>query len=65
MLNYEEQIKELLEKLLGLEKRTSRGLERDRVRFLRFLKSGEARSQIKAGLLISLGNRQSQRLWSL
>jgi len=40
-------------------------LERDRVRFLRFLKSGEARSQSKAGCFISLGNRQSQRLWSL
>jgi hypothetical protein len=36
MLNYEEPIKESLKELLGLEKRTSRGLEGDRLDFCVF-----------------------------
>lgn len=62
-LNYSELILEDLPTLLSLEKSQSKGYLRDRVRFIRYLKSGEAVSQPKAGALIGLGARQSQNLW--
>ena len=39
-------------------------MRRDRIRFIRVLKSGNFRSQSAAGSSIGLGERQSQRLWS-
>jgi len=36
---------------------------RDRIRFLRVLKTGQANTQSAAGLLIGIASRQSQRLW--
>lgn len=36
---------------------------RDRVRFIRLLKTGEAATQKQSGTLIGLQERQSQRLW--
>ena len=62
-MDYQVEIKEASEDLNRLEK-TNKDLKgRDRMRFLRLLKSGEASSQIQAGRMIGLKLRQSQRLW--
>ena len=45
------------------ERLASQAQVRDRIRFLRVLKTGQARSQSAAGLFIGLATRQSQRLW--
>lgn len=62
-MNYQEAVREKIEDLSKLEKATKDLKGRDRVRFLRLLKSGEATSQKQAGRMIGLGIRQSQRLW--
>lgn len=62
-MNYPAAIKEKIEELNKLEKATKDLKGRDRVRFLRLLKSGEATSQQQAGRMIGLGIRQSQHLW--
>jgi transposase len=62
-MDYEATIKEKIEELTCLEKTTKDLKGRDRVRFLRLLKSGEASSQLQAGRMIGLKLRQSQRLW--
>lgn len=62
-MNYQAVIKETLEELNKLEKETKDLKGRDRVRFLRLLKIGEATSQKQAGIMIGLQMRQSQRLW--
>ena len=49
--------------LLELERTQSRADDRDRVRFLRYLKTNQARSQRAAGALLGVGERQSQRWW--
>jgi transposase len=48
---------------LQLERHQSKALLRDRVRFLRLLKSGACTSQAKAGQQIGLGLRGSEKLW--
>lgn len=63
--NYCELIKESAEELEALEKRQQQAQARDRVRFLRNLKTGKATTQAEAGELIGLGLRQSQNLWRL
>jgi transposase len=63
-MNYTEFIKESESDLLALEKREKNAMRRDRIRFIRMLKTGNFRSQSAAGVSIGLGERQSQRLWS-
>jgi transposase len=62
-MNYQETITESREHLLKLERATKDLKARDRVRFLRLLKTGKAATQKEAGALIGLQVRQSQRLW--
>lgn len=62
-MNYQDVITETREYLLQLERETKDAKARDRVRFVRLLKTGEATTQQQAGALVGLGVRQSQRLW--
>ena len=62
-MNYQEKIKESLQELQTLERQTSVARCRDRVRFIRLLKSGEARGQRQAAELIGISYRQGQWLW--
>ena len=64
-MKYADLIKETTSDLLLLEKREKNVMRRDRIRFIRSLKSGEYRSQARAGAAIGLGERQSQRLWNI
>jgi transposase len=65
ILNYQTLIKESEEELEQLAKQQKNRQNTDRLRFLRYLKSGQAHSQIQAGELIGLRPRQSQNLWNL
>lgn len=62
-MNYQTEIAETSDYLFKLERHTTDLKARDRVRFIRLLKTGKANTQKEAGLLIGLGARQSQRLW--
>jgi len=62
-MNYQTEIAENENYLIKLERKTKDGKVRDRVRFVRFLKTGQVATQREAGELIGLGIRQSQRLW--
>jgi transposase len=62
-MDYAKLIKESVEALQALEQRQKQALLRDRVRFIRLLKAGQATSQRLAGEQIGLKERQSQRLW--
>lgn len=62
-MNYQTEITENEDDLIKLERSTKDGKARDRVRFIRLLKTGTATTQQQAGALIGLGIRQSQRLW--
>lgn len=62
-MNYQTEIVETDKYLLELERQTKDLKSRDRVRFIRFLKTGKANTQKEAGALLGLGERQSQRLW--
>ncbi|AEI50122.1 helix-turn-helix domain-containing protein [Runella slithyformis] len=64
-MNYESKIIESAEFLLEQEHKSSLAIIRDRVRFIRLLKSGEAKTQSAAGKTIGLCERQSQRLWRI
>ena len=64
-MNYAQLIIETEAELYQLEKRQSLAVERDRVRFLKLLKTGHATNQTTAGQAIGLGQRQAQRLWQL
>lgn len=63
-MNYAKIIVESESDLIQLERREKNAMRRDRIRFIRTLKSGQFRSQSTAGAAIGLGERQSQRLWS-
>lgn len=63
-MNYQLAITEEEGDLRNLERHTKHHKTRDRIRFLRFLKSGTATTQAQAGQLIGLQPRQSQRLWA-
>lgn len=65
MKNYVEFISESEADLFTIEHKQKLATARDRVRFIRFLKSRQARSQVQAGELIGLSPRQSQRLWQM
>lgn len=62
-IDYTNIIFESFESLEALERRQSEARFRDYVRFIRYLKSGEATSQKASGAKIGLKERQSQNLW--
>lgn len=64
ILNYSDLIQESEEELLLLEKAQQKSYLRDRLRFLRFLKTGIVKTQEEAASLISLSFRQGKNLWS-
>jgi transposase len=62
-LDYRKAIKQTEEQLWELERHQTQGLLRDRMRFLRLLKSGACSSQAKAGQHIGVKRRASEKLW--
>jgi len=62
-LDYQKVIKEREATLRSLEKAQTKALLRDRMRFLRLLKSGECSSVAAAGRYIGLKLRASEKLW--
>ena len=62
-MDYSELIRESVEFLQSQERLATQGQVRNRIRFLRLLKTGQAKTQSAAGLLIGIATRQSQRLW--
>jgi len=62
-MNYALLITQSADELLALEKHQTKAKLKDRLRFLRFLKEGSAKTQQRAGQLIGLKERQSQNLW--
>ena len=64
-LSYQETIKEIIEELSKIEKRQTDSMLRDRVRFIRLLKKGAAKTQKAASELIGISQRQGQRNWRL
>lgn len=62
-LDYQKAIKESEQQLWDLERHQSKALLRDRMRYLRLLKSGECGSQAQAGKYIGLKLRASEKLW--
>ncbi len=62
-MDYQVRISESGDYLRNLERATKDLKARDRVRFIRLLKIGQAMTQKQAGALIGLKVRQSQRLW--
>ena len=63
-MNYSLLISEDVAFLQSQERLASGAQVRDRIRFLRVLKTSQAKTQSAAGLLIGMATRQSQRLWS-
>jgi len=63
-LSYKERIKESTIDLKKIEKEQTESTLRDRVRFLRLLKSGEAKTQKEASEKLGISERQGQRNWS-
>ncbi len=64
-MKYAQLIKENEQELASLEKQQNKSKLKDRVRFIRYLKEGIAKTQAQAGKLIGLQERQSQNLWQL
>jgi hypothetical protein len=64
-MNYASKIQESIDYLLEQERKSTLALLRDRARFIRLLKSGEAKTQSAAGQVIGLCVRQSQRQWRI
>jgi transposase len=69
-MKYAELIKENLAELQQLEKQQPESKLKDRaspdrVRFIRYLKEGTAKTQAQAGSMIGLQERQSQNLWQI
>ena len=62
-MDYQVEIAESVDYLRHLERATKDLKARDRVRFIRLLKIGQAATQKQAGGLIGLKVRQAQRLW--
>lgn len=62
-LDYQKVIKESEPALQRLEKAQAKAILRDRMRFLRLLKSGECTSLAEAGRQIGLKLRASEKLW--
>lgn len=64
-LNYDEMVKESIADLRVLHHKQSNSLFRRRLQFLMLLKSGKCCSQAKAGALIGIKQRASEKLWRL
>jgi transposase len=64
-MDYTKVITEDLSYLQQQERQARQATVRDRIRYLRLLKSGQCLSQRAAGQLIGLGERQRQRLWQV
>ena len=64
-MDYSSLITETEAELTQLERRQSVATDRDRIRFLRVLKTQQATGQAQAAQTIGLGQRQGQRLWYL
>lgn len=64
-MNYEEIITESEEELKEIEKKQKLVQLEKRVRFLRYLKSGKAKTQEEAGEKVGWKLRQSQKVWKL
>lgn len=64
-LNYAEMVKESVKDLRVLHRKQSNALFRRRLQFLMLLKSGKCSSQAKAGALIGIKLRASEKLWKL
>lgn len=62
-IDYSRKIKESKERLWQEERKQDKAFLRDRVRFLRLLKSGQCSSQQPAGRLVGYSFPNSQRLW--
>ena len=62
-INYKEQIAESLEDLLFLERKATHAITRDRLRFLRLLKSGRVTTLPQAGASVGLAKSWSYTLW--
>lgn len=65
LMDYTTKILEEPTYLLELEKKCSLAIVRDRVRFMRLLKTGESGRQAAAGKIIGLSERQAQRIWRI
>lgn len=64
-LNYGEMVKESVEELRVLQRKQGHSLFRRRLQFLMLLKRGQCCSQAKAGVLIGIKARASEKLWKL
>ncbi len=64
-MDYTAVIVEELSFLQQQERHARQATIRDRIGYLRLLKSGQCKSQRSAGEAIGLGERQSQRLWQV
>lgn len=64
-MNYEKLISESVAELEVLEKKQRLVRNEKRVQFLKFLKSGEAKTQAEAGNKVGWKLRQSQKIWQL
>lgn len=62
-MNYDEWVKESVVELRVLHRKQSHALFRRRLQFLMLLKSGKCSSQAKAGALIGIKPRASEKLW--
>lgn len=62
-IKYSERIVECAEELEDLARSQKHRQNTDRLRYLRYLKTGEAKSQGQAGALVGIGLRQSQTWW--
>jgi transposase len=62
-INYSEDITETGEYLLELVRQQKSRQQADRIRFLWYLKTGEAKNQLLSSKLIGISGRQGQNLW--
>jgi transposase len=63
-MDYSALISETEIELTEIEKKQSLCVNRDRIRFLKLLKTQQVTGQAAAGEAIGLGQRQAQRLWA-
>jgi len=62
-MNYADLITETITELSKVEKAQKLVAKQNRVRFLRLLKTGEAKTQAKAGQMVGWKLRYSQSIW--
>jgi transposase len=62
-MDYSRHITQSVDELRLVEARQKLARNRDRIRFVRLLKEGQAATQRQAGQAIGIALRQSQRLW--